>query len=49
MDNNGNVINEYKSIVDASKLTGIDRTQIGRVALGKSKHAGGFVWKYKDD
>lgn len=49
MDNNGNVINEYKSIVDASKSTGIDRTQIGRVALGNSKHAGGFVWKYKDD
>ena len=46
-DKNGNYLNEYPSMSDASRKTGIDGGHIGDVCKGKLKSAGGFVWKYK--
>lgn len=45
-DFNGNLINTFESIVDASKQTGIERTSIYRCCNGKSKTGSGFIWKY---
>lgn len=45
---NGNIINVFDSITDASVLTVISLTSICRCCKGKFKHAGGFQWKYKD-
>lgn len=38
--------NKYKSITEASKKTGIDRSLISRVCLGLRKHANKTEWKY---
>ena len=47
-DKNGNFINEYHSIQDAERKTGINHQSICNVCMGKRyKSAGGFVWKYK--
>lgn len=46
-DKNGNFINEYPSIKDAQRKTGIPNQHICNVCRGKSKTAGGYVWKYK--
>lgn len=46
-DKNFNLIAEYKSMLEASRATGIDHGTIGLVANGKRKSAGGFIWKYK--
>lgn len=46
-DKNGNVVNEFKSVMDAYKLTTISRTAIANNLSGLSKSAGGFIWKYK--
>lgn len=42
----GKEIARYKSIVSASKITGIIRTAIGNACTGLSKSAGGYFWKY---
>jgi hypothetical protein len=39
---------EYPSIAEASKETGILRTNIGNVLIGRSKTAGGYKWEYVD-
>lgn len=44
----GEKIAEYKSIVIASKMTGIKRTNINNVLTGWTKTAGGYEWKYCD-
>ena len=46
-DLNNNMISEYKSQKRASILTGIDCGSINRVCNGRSKTAGGFIWKLK--
>ena len=46
---NENLLNEYPSIIDASKNTGINAGDICSVCKGKKKYAGGYVWRYKDD
>lgn len=40
-------INEYSSITNAAKNTGISRKNISNMLIGVSKTAGGYVWKYK--
>ena len=45
-DKNGNLIKIYESALEASKLTGISNTQIGKVCNGKAKTAGKFIWKF---
>ncbi len=49
MDDAGNTIKEFKTISLASKEVGVSPKSIRDAAKGVQKHAGGFVWKYKDD
>lgn len=42
----GEKIAEYKSIVYASKITGIGRTNINNALTGWAKTAGGYTWKF---
>lgn len=45
-DIQGNFIKKYGGIRDAERLTGVFHQGIVKSANGKSKHAGGFIWKY---
>ena len=45
-DLNGNLINQYKSIKEASRQTGLDDKAIIQVAKGLYKQWNGFIWKY---
>jgi group I intron endonuclease len=47
LDENNNIINEYKSMTDARNTTSIKG--IKNVVTGLAKTAGGFIWKYKED
>jgi group I intron endonuclease len=47
LDENNNIINEYKSMTDARNTTNIKG--IKNVVTGLAKTAGGFIWKYKED
>lgn len=49
MDDNGNVIKTYESVTMASNEIGVSTKSIRDAAKGVQKHAGGFVWKYKDE
>lgn len=46
-DKNGNYVNKYNSIIEASKLNGINATHISLCAKGKQKTCGGYIWKYE--
>lgn len=46
-DSSGNFLNEFPSMSDASKFTGISVTNICRVAKGVRKTAGNYIWKIK--
>lgn len=48
-DKNNNFIQSFESIVDAGKHVGICPSTIGKVAngAGKSKTAGGYIWKFR--
>lgn len=48
-DMQGNLIAEYPSIRIASDSTQLGRTNIIHNLKGESKHAYGYVWKYKQD
>lgn len=48
-DMNGNFIREYRSLRDASKETGANRTTISGVLAGTYKSANGFIFVYKED
>ena len=48
-DDNGMLIAEYKSIAEAVRISGVNSKSIRDAAKGKQKHAGGYVWKYKDE
>jgi len=41
------LINEYKSVTEASKITGINQTSIGQVARGERNKAGNYKWRYE--
>ena len=41
----GDFVNQFKSITDASKHTGVLASGISRVMKGKAKTAGGFIWR----
>jgi len=45
LDKDMNIINEFKSYTDAKKITGIDPQHC---LIGRSKSAGGYIWKYKN-
>lgn len=46
-DKDGNFLNEYISISEAGRVTGIKKSNIDHVVAGRNKTAGGFIWKYK--
>jgi group I intron endonuclease len=46
-DMNGTFLKEYSSIKEASIITSIHRENISCVLRGKTKTAGGYIWKYK--
>ena len=43
---NGDYVNTYPTIAEASRQTGIGDTSIGNCLRGWSKSAGGYVWKF---
>lgn len=47
-DLQGKLVNSYQSVKDADKYTNIDFRLISRCCLGKSRTAGGYVWKYEE-
>jgi group I intron endonuclease len=48
-DLSGNWVKDFKSIKEASELNNINDGGIGSCCLGKSKSAGGYIWRYKGD
>lgn len=44
----GTLLNTYPSATEAMKQTGIKNDNISMCLRGKSKSAGGFIWKYKE-
>lgn len=38
-------LNEFNSVLHASKITGIQQSNINSVTLGHRKTAGGYYWK----
>lgn len=48
-DRQNNIIKEYKSIKEASKILNIDSSSISAVCRKKRKTAGGYIWKYKEE
>ena len=48
-DKNGNFIQKFKSLNDASKSTGANRTTISGVLSHKYKYANGFIFVYEED
>lgn len=45
---NGEILNTFESIRDASKQTNINYSSICKNLKNKLKSAGGFIWEYKD-
>ena len=41
------LIQNYDSILEASRETGVDHGSISKAARGKLQSAGGFIWRYK--
>lgn len=48
-DKQGTYIGHYNSITNAVIATGVGRTSISNCLHGRSKTAGGYVWKYKEE
>ena len=48
-DLEGKFINEYKSIKDAERITGVPSSKISMVCNGKRKQSGSFIWRYKSN
>ena len=44
----GEFVNEFKSVSEASKLTGCNKTSIAKVCRGERQSCGGFSWKFKN-
>lgn len=49
MDDDMNIIEQYDSVAEAVRITGINSKSIRDAAKGVQKHAGFFVWRYADD
>jgi group I intron endonuclease len=43
----GTLITEYKSVSEASKLTGFNKTSIAKVCRGERQSCGGYNWMYE--
>ena len=49
MDDDMNIIEQYDSVAEAVRITGINSKSIRDAAKGVQKHAGFFVWRYADE
>lgn len=49
MDKDKNIIEIYKSTMEAERFTNIDRGSISKCCNGKQCTAGGYIWKYKKE
>lgn len=49
MDDESHIIKIYESVSEAAKTIGLNSKTIRDAANGKSKHAGGYCWKYADE
>lgn len=47
-DLQGNLINPFDSISDASKASGVNKSSIAKCCRGERKKAGNFIWKFSD-
>lgn len=47
-DLQGNIVGKYGSASQASLKTNIDYSTIKQVCRGKSKTAGGYIWRYEN-
>ena len=45
-DKFGVLINSYNSITEASKITGVNSSNIGECCYGRRKSAGNYIWKF---
>ena len=46
IDLDGRILYEYKSVAEASKQTGCNKTSIAKTCRDERKSCGGFSWKY---
>lgn len=42
----GDLLAQYISVAEASRITGLSKTCISRCCRGEREHSGGFLWKY---
>ena len=47
-DMRNNLIREFESITEASRITKVCRNNISKVCIGKRGHAGMYIWKHLD-
>lgn len=48
MDLEGNIIAEYESMAEASRLTNVNKSSIAKCCRGERKSASSYRWKYKE-
>lgn len=46
LSKNGEIINEFNSTKEASRITGIDQGSVSRCCNNISKTAGGYIWRF---
>ena len=46
-DLEGNLVNEFESIAEANRKTGVNPDGISAAARGKQRTSGGYIWKFK--
>lgn len=49
MDDDMNIIEQFETVAEAVRKTGINSKSIRDAAKGIQKHAGGFVWRYVEE
>lgn len=49
LDMDGNFIREYESVLEASKILGIGRSNISNCLIGNTRRCGGYQWIYSSD
>lgn len=42
----GKLLNTFKSVADANRATGVNKSGISKVCRQERKHSGGYIWKY---
>lgn len=48
-DLNGEKIDEFNSLREAERITGINHGNISKCCTGKFKHSGGFIFRFEND